>query len=83
VVVGVYKTIHTMILKTKTFIFLLNLFFKRLALFNKKRTKNTDKIKTIKNACETIAKKLRKKKKKSKKTILTPVKIKKNKRTIY
>jgi len=50
------------------------LFFKRLALFNKKRTKNTDGVKTIKNACEAITKRLREKKEKNKKTILTPVK---------
>jgi len=73
VIAKTYKTIYIIILKAKTFIFLLNLFFKRLSLFNKKRIKNTDEIKTIKNICETIAKKLRKKKK-SKKTILTPVK---------
>jgi len=72
-----------MILKTKTFIFLLNLFFKRLALFNKKRTKNIDGIKTIKNIYEAIAKRLQKKKGKNKKIILTPVKKKKNKRTTY
>jgi len=48
--------------------------FKRLTLFNKKRIKNIDKIKTIKNTCEAIAKKLRKKKRKNEKTILTPVK---------
>jgi len=73
-VAGAYKTIYIIILKAKTFIFLLNLFFKRLALFNKKQIKNIDKIKTIKNACEAITKKLRKKNKKNKKTILTPVK---------
>jgi len=65
------------------FIFLLNLFLKRLILLNKKRTKNIDEIKTIKNTCEAITKKLQKKKKKSKRTILTPKKIKKNKRTVY
>jgi len=77
VVAGVYKTIHTIVLKAKTFIFLLNLFFKRLTLLNKKRTKNIDEIKTIKNICEAITKRLRKKRGKSKKTILTPVKNKK------
>jgi len=50
-----------MVLKAKTFIFLLNLFFKRLTLFIKKRIKNIDEIKTIKNIYEIIAKKLRKK----------------------
>jgi len=74
VVTGVYKTTYIIILKAKTFIFLLNLFFKRLALLNKKRIKNTDEIKTIKNACEAITKRLRKKKKKSKRIILTSVK---------
>jgi len=74
VVVGVYKTIYIIILKAKTFIFLLNLFFKRLILFNKKRTKNIDEIKIIKNVYEAIARRLRKKKKMSKKIILTPVK---------
>jgi len=58
VVVGAYKTTYIIILKAKTFIPLLNLFFKRLILLNKKRTKNTDEIKTIKNTCETIAMKL-------------------------
>jgi len=72
VVVKIYKIIYIIALKAKTFIFLLNLFFKRLALLNKKRIKNIDKIKTIKDACEAITKKLRKKK--SKKSILTPVK---------
>jgi len=57
-VTGAYKTIYIIILKTKTFIPLLNLFFKRLILFNKKRTKNTDEIKIIKNTCKTITKKL-------------------------
>jgi len=64
---------YTIILKTKTFIPLLNLFLKRLTLFNKKRIKNIDGIKTIKNTYEAIAKKLRKKRR-NKKTILTPVK---------
>jgi len=74
VVTGAYKTTYTITLEAKTFISLLNLFFKRLTLFNKKRTKNTNEIKTIKNAYKTISKKLQKKKKKNKKTILTPVK---------
>jgi len=74
VIVGVYKIIYIIALKAKTFIFLLNLFFKRLALFNKKRTKNIDEIKTIKNTYETIAKKLQKRKRKNKRIILTPVK---------
>jgi len=65
-----------MILKAKTFIPLLNLFFKRLILFNKKRTKNIDEIKIIKDACETITKKLQKRKKRNKKIISTPVKKK-------
>jgi len=73
-VIRTYKAIYIIILKTKIFVFLLNLFFKCLVLFNKKRIKNTDGVKTIKNACETIAKKLRKKRKKRKKIILTPVK---------
>jgi len=79
-VAGIYKATHTIILKAKTFIPLLDLFFKRLVLFNKKRTKNTDGIKTIKNACEAIAKKLRKRKERNRRTIPTPVK-KKNKWT--
>jgi len=65
-IIRTYKAIYIIILKAKTFIFLLNLFFKRLALFNKKRIKNIDEIKTIKNVCEAIAKKLRKKKIKKK-----------------
>jgi len=77
-VAGTYKAIYIMALEAKTFISLLNLFFKRLALLNRRRTKNTDGIKTIKNICEAIARRLRKRRKKSKKTILTPVK-KKNK----
>jgi len=67
VVAGAYKATYTITLKAETFIFLLNLFFKRLALLNKKRTKNTDEIKTIKNAYEAITKRLRKKKKEIKK----------------
>jgi len=63
VVVKAYKAIYIIALKIKTFILLLNLFFKRLLLFNKKRTENTDEIKTIKNIYEAIIKKLRKKKK--------------------
>jgi len=74
VVIRAYKTIYIITLKAKTFILLLNLFSKRLALFNKKRIKNIDKIKRIKNVCETITKKLRKKRKKNKKIILTPLK---------
>jgi len=74
VIAGAYKTTHIIILKAKTFISLLNLFLKRLALFNKKRTKNIDEIKTIKDIYEIIAKRLRKIKNKNKKTILTPVK---------
>jgi len=57
-ITGIYKAIHIIALKTKTFILLLNLFLKRLILFNKKRIKNINKTKTIKNTCETIAKKL-------------------------
>jgi len=57
-VAGAYKVIHTIILKTKTFISLLNLFFKRLVLLNKKRIKNIDGIKIIKNIYEAIAKRL-------------------------
>jgi len=64
VIAKAYKAIYTIILKTKTFILLLNLFFKRLALFNKKRIKNIDGVKTIKNIYEAITKKLRKKRKK-------------------
>jgi len=71
VIARIYKAIYTIILKAKTFIFLLNLFFKRLILFNKKRIKNIDGIKIIKNTCKAIAKKLQKKKKKN---YLTPVK---------
>jgi len=78
VITGAYKATHTMALKTKTFIPLPNLFLKRLTLLNKKQTKNIDGIKTIKNTCEAITKKLQKKKKKNKKTIPTSVK-KKNK----
>jgi len=63
-----------MTLKTKIFIHLLNLFFKRLILFNKKRIKNIDEIKTIKNACEAITRKLQGKKERNKRIISTPVK---------
>jgi len=76
VVIRVYKAIYIIALKAKTLIFLLNLFFKRLILFNKKQIKNINGIKTIKIP----ARRLRKgyeKKGKNKRTILTPVKINK------
>jgi len=59
------------------------LFSKRLTLFNKKRTKNIDEIKTIKNICEAIAKRLRKKKKGKKNYFNADKKKEINKRIIY
>jgi len=74
VVAGTYKATHTITLKAETFISPLNLFLKRLILLNKRRTKNTDELKTIKDACEAILRRLQKRRERSKRTIPTPVK---------
>jgi len=73
VVAGAYKATHTMALEAETFIPPPDLFLKRLALLNRRRTKNTDGVKTIKDACEAISRRLRGRRGRSRRTIPTPV----------